>query len=233
MNPYPTPKQLHSFSLPAVAAIALLLVVLFTQQARGDSSPDNPMPSGPTPVDMQTFATNVAKTDAAEQADQQRMVSAQQTVLAGTPFDKSSQILPTVPPQPVQGAPETGITGRPILPPGWSQMYSISNAWSQIINGNFIIACAGSKADNPGGGVWDAGIQQQGMVKIDAYSSNGTGPRVDSLVGDYLTPTRTGPVQITAYNGTCLTLLSTNNTTYQFDVATRQWSCSVNQQPPP
>ncbi len=43
--------------------------------------------------------------------------------------------------------------------------------------------------------------------------------------GEYLTPTRSGSVHFTAYQGKCLTLTSKTGATFTFNVLTRAWGC--------
>jgi hypothetical protein len=126
-----------------------------------------------------------------------------------SPSDITSNADPTAP---------NGIIDHPVPLAGWGSLYHITNGWAGSVNNQRVTAVAGSKVDDPGSATWNS--PEQGMLTV-----LGIPP---SLNGEYLTPSRTGQLQITSAFGTCLSLVSTNNTTYHFDVATRQWSC-----PPP
>lgn len=214
------------FSIGLIAG--LLLLVLVTQGVKGDTPPDLPPLTGPTPVDLVTLATNIAAGDEAEQRDEQAQQNARLTALAGTPVDKSNFVPPTSPPFPSPEPLPIGISQHPQAA-GLNMMYSIRNAWTGLIGGNYLTVYAGSKAYNPGGGVWDVGIREQGMVKIQAVSSNGYGERVDSLGGDYLTPYMCGPVQVVAEEigddgQTRLLLVSTSRPSwFRFNLTSRSW----------
>lgn len=210
-----------------VLAVFILAATTALRVARGDTPPELPPPSGGIHLDPITFATNVALGDLAEQREAQAQENARQTALAGTPVSKATFVFPTSPPLPTLEAPEVGILQHPILPSGWTQLYSIVNGWSGVLDGNYITVYSGSKAENPGGGIWDTGLQEQGMVKVDATSLNAGGGRVDELTGDYLTPYRCGPLRVVAEqsNGEIkLLLVSTRVPSwFRFNVTTRVW----------
>lgn len=214
----------HPRLLPTVFAVALILSALFMQVERGSSDPEVANPTGPT-MDATTLQANTAKTDAAEAAEEQ----AYRDALNQPQPPKDSAYVPS-PNQPLEPIP-TGILQEFSLLPGWASQYHIANAWQQFTNsnGDRVKVYAGSVADDAINGQWDT-VEQGALVLLE-FPSNPNAIWGASTV--YTTPTRTGQVSVTSYNGMCLTLASTGGSTYQFDVATRQWSCSVNQQPSP
>lgn len=133
--------------------------------------------------------------------------------------------------------PPTGIfTGSESLPslPGWGRVYTFENTWQQVISSTVYKAYAGILREDPySSQVADPNLVPQGIIhiQIDPLDVMSTAP---TSSGSYTTPTRTGSLHITAATGLCLTLVSTNRTTYQFDVQRRAWSCTpANQGPAP
>jgi hypothetical protein len=80
-------------------------------------------------------------------------------------------------------------------------VYSIQNRWYGTLNGHLIGVYAGALADDG----------DRGMVYVIQWLD----PRLEHR---YLTPLRAGPVHVVAEQNLRLTLVSTNGTTFYFDV---------------
>lgn len=192
-------------------------VLLFTPKVHGDE-PANPLAD----LNSATVVSAQATTEAADQADEQVVADARSGTLPDT-----KDLVATPAPEPVETAAAqtvaipSGISVPQILNGGWGSKYKITNMWSGVVGSSPAYVIAGSKADDPAVGYW--GSPEQGMVLVSVGSADSQ--------QEYLTPSKNGKIQITAYSGTCLTL-STNlsglgsGTTYHFDVATLQWSCT-------
>lgn len=201
-----------------------LVGVLLTQVVKGDDASELPPPSGPL-LDAKAFATNVAIGDAVEQQDQQVMQDAQNGK-RGIAQPKDGSFTPSNIPLYSDSPSLIGIIDHPVPLTGWGTKYHVTNGWQGIVNNAQTSIVAGSKADDLAGGVWNT--PEQGMV---AVLVSGVG-----FDGDYLAPTRSGPVRVTSYDGTCLLLTSiTSSTTYIFNVVTRTWNCipPLSFNPPP
>lgn len=211
-------NKLRNPWLPLLGMAALIFLGIFWgSTAQGGGDPNLPENSG-TLLDQQILLNNVATTEAAEQREQQDQQAARGR--SDLPAKDGSN-------PPEQGylspAQVYGIINNPVPLAGWGGVYAMENGWVGPVSGTDIHVNAGAKADVIGSGIFNT--PEQGVLAVDG---NG-----QSLYGEYLTASRTGSIRVTSYSGTCLTLTSTGNTTYQFDVATRQWSCVVNNRPPP
>ncbi|HMA36826.1 MAG TPA: hypothetical protein VKY74_20390 [Chloroflexia bacterium] len=109
------------------------------------------------------------------------------------------------------------------LDPGWPQYYAIKNRWQGVINGNGYVVYAGFKHDSPLSDVYDVTPLQGELVEMVIPADSTLVP----YQKEFLTSTRSGTLHITAARGTCLSLTSADNTSYQFDVASGAWSCVV------
>jgi hypothetical protein len=198
------------------ATLLVALGVVLAKVAGGDD-PQLPIPTTALP-DAQTVYANATISAGDEQSDQQALQDARNGLYGPVqPKDGGFQ------PSDIPNVPDTllinGIINHPVPEAGWGALYHISNGWTGLVGGPQLLVTAGSKVDNYELGIWNT--PEQGMVVMDGNAAN--------LFGEYLTPTRTGAVRITSFSGSCLALLSTNNTSYHFDMATRAWSCNVNQ----
>lgn len=97
---------------------------------------------------------------------------------------------------------------------GEGSAYHVTSLRNGVVRGVPVSLIAGSLKDNN----LPPNLREFGMVQID-----GAGPHE---WGEYSLPTRTGPLRITAAQGTCLTLVAADQGTYHFDVLTRLWHCS-------
>lgn len=163
-------------------------------------------------------------TNAAEAAEEQARFDA----LQGAPGNKDPNIYPTPAPRTPVPVP-TGILELPSLVPGWGSRYHIKNKWQEYVNGNGdrVGVYAGSVADEPIYAKWYT--PEQGALIILDFPADHSLPWGASHV--YISPTRTGKLRVVSFNGLCLSLLSEDNTSYEFDVASRQWSCTANTNP--
>ncbi len=214
--------------LVAASIVVLLAGTLVAQGVRGEMPEDAPdsnfVAQGPI-LDQQSVDASIADKNAQEQRyEQEKQAAANQS--GGT---KDGNY---VPPAGVSDAPmQTRIIADGPLPSGWGQLYRIENRWGGLVNSIRTIGFAGTKSDDPIYSNWvSPGNLAQGVLIVQTTPSD---PNAIVVTDEYLTPTRTGSIHVTSYSGTCLTLVSTNNTTYRFDVASRAWSCGANQEPPP
>jgi hypothetical protein len=222
-------RLIHRYPLLLAGALAFALtitVALFVQVAQGDHDPEH----SPDSDFMATIPIASQPTVEASMAEKQqiedRWTQEKQAALLGPQGSKDSAN--TGPGNSFNPTVRTGIFDVGPVPSGWSSMYRTTNRWKNIVNGQETIVHAGSVTDDRTYGTFNT--PEQGLV-IVMWWDNPSDP--EPGIAEYRTPNRTGMLTITSYSGTCLTLLSTGNTTYQFDVATRQWSCQVNNQPPP
>jgi len=181
-------------------------------------------------MDQQTANANEAAKATAEAVADKLTADGQQ---AFTGKGADNWAAPNIP----DPLPPTGIlTGSAALPslPGWGRVYTFENTWQQVISSTVYKAYAGILREDPySSQVADPKLVPQGIIhiQIDPLDVMSTAP---TSSGSYTTPTRTGSLHITAATGLCLTLVSTNGTTYQFDVQSRTWSCTpANQGPDP
>jgi hypothetical protein len=131
-------------------------------------------------------------------------------------------------PQPTEVWPE-GIMGSAIAPLP-SEYYYVRNAWQGVLKGNHVQVYAGlNKMVTP----------PRGFLMVSTLRVNSDDTAVPSLPqGEYLLPAGSGVIDITAVNGTCLTLTTDAGTTaavttpttpqtFQFDLLTRSWACGA------
>jgi hypothetical protein len=110
-----------------------------------------------------------------------------------------------------EGQRETGIIQYPSVPFP-STEYRITNAWQDIVDGNYVLVFAGSLANDP----------EQGVVIVLLES-----PRQHR---QYLTPTKSGVISIIGVEGLRLILCSSdNNETYYFDVPALRFVSSLDE----
>ena len=207
-----------SMRLPVGVLVLILLGVIVTQTARGDNPTDNPPSAGPI-EDMHTLLANDARSRAAEEADQQVMEDARNG-LRGTPLLKDGSFVPpTLVPDPQ--AP-VGIIDHTVPLAGWSTQYHITNGWQDVVAGQRVAIVAGSKADDPAAGRWRS--PEQGVLVVIIPHLN--------IKREFLTPIRAGQARITAANGSCLTVTTTNPVaTFSLDAVTYTWSCRSTRAP--
>jgi len=200
--------------LPLLVGGAVILIVLaglFAQIARGDNS--QPPLLTNNPLSPEAFATNVAHTEALDRADQQRMEDARNGRFGVPPTKNPFYSPPAAPTQvafwqgTIQPA-DNHASGK-----AGDGQYHWINGWTGIINHRQLGVVAGSLVDRSG-----SGTPELGILRVDGVDL--------SLNGLYKPPAQSGPLRITAVNGSCLTIASTGNTTYQFDAVAHTWSCS-------
>lgn len=224
MNKLTQLDRRHRLFIVGLVATLMLMIVL-AQRVWGDN-PENPPdsifnPLGPI-ADQQTVDANMVEKQSIDQREEQERLAA----INGPPGEKPSNYTPPL--GPPAGPARLGIFEDGPLPTGWGTQYRIGNRWGGSVNGQNTIAFAGSQADDQVYAIWNN--PEQGVLIVMTYPND---PNLEPVTANYLTPTRTGAVRVTSYSGLCLTLTSTGNTTYQFNVATRQWSCNVNERPAP
>lgn len=226
-------KLLHSHwvsiltaSLVAILTFGVLLVMkpAFTTMADNPEPDSNFIASGPV-MNQQTLEANLARGDQLEQQDNQLQKDQTDGLYGPMPAKDptnahaSNQLQPTI---------VAEILHDFNIPSGWGQLYDIENMWHGPVSDHRISVYAGLLYD--GAQPTIAASTGQGLVIVlDVPTQANT----EGSFQQYFTPSKTGPVHITAFSGTCLTLVSANNTTYIFDIATRQWSCGTTQAPPP
>lgn len=89
--------------------------------------------------------------------------------------------------------------------------YKITNAWQELINGDYITVYAGSLVSNPKQGIIIMQMETSGKTKI------------------YLTPDLSGATKISSANGFRLIVLTANSRTYYFDVPAEKFVSSINE----
>ncbi len=212
--------------------LAMLGIGVLGGQVRGNDPWAGPesdyIGTGSDIMDQQTAnANSAAQATTAAVAD--KLTSDGQQAFTGKSAD--TWTAPNIP----DPLPPTGImTGSESLPsmPGWGRVYKFENTWQQVISGTLYKAYAGIALE-PDYQVPNQNLIPQGIIHIqtDPLDVMSTAP---TSSGSYTTPTRTGSLHITAATGLCLTMVSTQGTTYQFDVQSGAWSCTpANQGPPP
>lgn len=209
--------------------------VLALSHAHGDDPWDAPdsafMGTGPGIMDQTTVDSNLATKTAIQTHDDQVQQAAQTT------FSGSKGATAVPPASAPNTAPPTGILSdaeRLPLLPGWGSLYNIVTTWQMLSGGTRYAAYAGLKYDSSISTQVDTSKQPaQGVLIILTVPTDTNSTPTDSMSGEYLTPTRSGAVHITAVNGMCLTLLSKNGTSFQFNVTTHTWSCGTTTNPAP
>ncbi len=84
------------------------------------------------------------------------------------------------------------------------------SGWRQIVNGAYITVWAGKDRDAP----------EQGLLSLEKMTLDGETTLERTC---YQTPSQAGSIRVVAENNLRLTLTTTNNQQFVFDVATRQW----------
>lgn len=127
--------------------------------------------------------------------------------LTSTPARRSTFIPPTFT---FNGQRETGIIENPSVP--FSSMdFKITNAWQELVNGNYILIFAGSLAYDP----------DQGVLLLESELPG------DS--GEYLTPRKNGTIRIVKVKGLRLVLETLTNDIFYFDVPARRFVNSLDE----
>ncbi len=219
-------KSRRSFWLLILLLAMLGIGLVAVSQVRGEdpwAGPNsNYIGTGPDIMDQQTADANeAAQVTAAAVAD--KVTSDAQQAFTGKSPD--NWVAPNIP----DPLPPTGImTGSESLPsmPGWGHIFKFENTWQEVISGTLYKAYAGTLLEDPYSyQLADPNLVPQGIIHIQIDPLDVMSTATTSS-GSYTTPTRTGSLHITAATGLCLTLVSTNGTTYQFDVQSGTWSCT-------
>ncbi len=210
--------------LSAALVMAVLVTLIVTYSVRGDGPLVPPVSTVPL-HDTQAVLASDTVTAKAEQTEQ-TIVKEIESGTRGPLLPKDDSVSVPIPSPLVTSGPgssmppTSGIVSGPSLPSGWAAKYRIVNEWYGLVATGSVTVDAGSKADDPDQALW--GTPEQGVVVV-SVAGNATSSTPSTT--EYSAPTRAGRLSVASYNGTCLTLTSTDSTAYQFDVATRQWSC--------
>ena len=211
-----------------IAGVAVVFFVstafIRAQVASGDHDPGHVLDSdliasGPI-LDQQTADANYATKVALVEEEETRATSG-----PPAPPKDPNYVPPPVTPEPTG---PMGIIDQGPLPTGWGSVYRIENRWAGTISGLSTRAFAGMIYDDRAR--LTSSAPEQGVLVVMSFPvDNDANPTIDT----YLTPTRSGPVRVSSYNGTCLSLTTTSavptgTTVFQFDLVTRQWVCSPN-----
>lgn len=219
--------RMVTVTLCAAAILTLALASMFVRNARGNVTTDPPFPSVPThdPYIVASGEATKSALDAAEAAQQKSAaataIAAEQLGLSN-PKDPNNRTAP--PPMAIEtvqaqtlAKPANGIDIVQSPSSSWINRYHITNMWSGTVGGKVINIYVGSKADIQGQpSVWK--YPEQGVL---LYDSMGRGN-----AAEYLSLTRNGALKLTASNGSCLTMVSSDMTTFTFDVSALTWSCT-------
>ncbi len=211
--PFSTDRRLLLLVCGLTVIVAVALAI--TQKVQGNDPEDAPdsafVAQGPI-ADQNTFNDSMAaKTAIVAQDEKDR-----QAALNGPAGSKDPADAPGLPANLASPTPWVGIINDPgPMETGWGRVYRLENRWVGYLRNDLVSVVAGSLSDDPTYGTWND--PQQGVVLVKSSSLDNQ---------QYLTPTRTGSVHVSSVTGTCLTLTSTSNTTYQFDVSTQDWSCA-------
>lgn len=211
--------------------ILLILSFWIVRGAKGTDPWDGPdsdlIATGPI-MDQQTANANFQD----KTALQQQTAVAQQVPYNGVVTDKIADpnyVPPTSVPEPTVAKPTEIFTEGP-LPIGWGALYQITNRWRGWVSTKYATVFAGAKVDDAAYQTWNNPNQGVLIVMTAPGSGSGAAPATD----EYLTPTRHGAIQITAFSGTCLALSTVDGgTSYAFNVATRVWNCGTTNGPNP
>ena len=110
-----------------------------------------------------------------------------------------------------KGQRETGIIQYPSVPFSTS-MYRITNAWQDLVNGEYVLVFVGTRASDP----------EQGVVIVMVDPPH--------LTGVYETPTRSGAISITDVAGLRLVIQSSSTgEIYYFDVPAQKFVSSLDE----
>jgi len=127
--------------------------------------------------------------------------------LTSIPAKQSTFIPPTFT---FKGQRETGIIENPSVP--FSSMdFKITNAWQELVNGNYILIFAGSLANDP----------NQGVLLLESD--------IPGDSGGYLTPRKNGTIRIVMVKGLRLVLETPTNDLFYFDVPARRFVNSLDE----
>ena len=111
----------------------------------------------------------------------------------------------------IEGQRETGIIQYPSVPFSTS-MYRITNAWQDLVNGEYVLVFVGTRASDP----------EQGVVIVMVDPPH--------LTGVYETPTRSGAISITDVAGLRLVIQSSSTgEIYYFDVPAQKFVSSLDE----
>lgn len=176
---------------------------------RGAGTPEPRFPPGLSsqPTSLASAAVGMA----ALPADKRAFLDRRATEIASAPKAPPATKGPpaAIPEAGAQRTPEIGILDLQISPFP-SQDAIIANRWQGSVAGKFVVVYAG-RLMNP---------SDQGFVAV----SSGTLGTPDFSLQRYPTPNKAGSVRISAENGTLLTLVSDNGTSFTFDVSTRMFT---------
>jgi hypothetical protein len=196
--------------LVIVAAITIAIISTLREPAPGSvtvaaspsltSSPQQPAtpPQEPTtavpypvPPEYPLTPSAVAAAETATAAD---IFYTQQAISRATHQASSptSALPATFPPTGTNESPETILVGKQLG-------FDVLNAWGGILNGKPISVYAGASSTDP----------NQGEIFILIY---------DGIAKPFLTPTKHGAVRVVSEHNNRLTLVSTDGTTYYFDI---------------
>lgn len=148
--------------------------------------------------------------------------TAQQAALAKArahPFPKSDVGAPPQSVQPVPTAPLTGIVASHQAPFSAS-WFSVDNAWTGQVHGQYYSVYAGQKEHPRTGGTAEAGV----VVYSDpADVFGGSQPRE---VGVYLSATGASPLRIVSVHGALLNLVTSSGHSVTFNVSSKSFGGS-------
>ncbi len=196
---------------PAVGAIAITILIAIVgvttfavSSASSGSQTRQPEtltnPNFPFPTNARLDPTNaaIAHRDATARVE------------VATTFARNPVKAPThtPPPNVIQPGEVVGLIAGP-LPPDYGPAFRsdaiIENFWRQFPNDNLFVIVAGAVKSDP----------QQGFVGVATFQKTGL-----VALNKSLTPTKHGSVHITAVNGSLVTLIATDGTTFIFDDTT-------------
>jgi hypothetical protein len=217
MNTKNKNKTTHT-TLVIIMTSAVIVILLGITTARGASTKPKPPTWTPIPTDimnMDLVMIQSIEQDLQGELDEEtrhsletkvQILSAQVTERALaiqqlTAMPNRTFIPPTFQ---AEGERELGIIDYP-TDPFIHTDYKITNAWQELINGNYITVFAGSLVSNP----------KQGIIIVQMET-----PRKTRI---YLTPDQSGATKITSANRFRLVVETSNSKTYYFDVPAQRF----------
>lgn len=197
-------KPLRSRKPAIIVACTLLVMLTTTVVITAIAAPNSGSAAKPT----------VLRSISILSPEKQTAVSPQETKLAeyATLHPEAARIAPTETSSPLP----LGIQSK--YPNWWNMKQRVENEWYGNLNGERVSVYAGVCPTFLGGeAVYDP---QQGCIGVAVGSRS----VADADYHEYLTPRKSGAVRITAVNGTQVSLVAKDGTTFSFDLTTRTFS---------
>jgi hypothetical protein len=209
-------------SLATIVAGAVIVIMLEISSVRGASTKPKPPTMTPIPTDILNYEQALIQSleqDLQGELDKETRHSLE-TKLQNLYAQVTQRALgihqltampnkPFIPPTfQVEGQRDLGIIEYPTNPFP-STEYVITNAWQELINGNYVTVFAGALGSNP----------KQGVIIVQMEAPRQT--------RQYLTPDQSGVTKITSAKGFRLVVETSDSKRYYFDVPAQRFVSSM------